>query len=131
MNVVIVASGVSHGSHLLPLFSVSWACGGCSWPSASTAWVLGPGTPEVGPSVAPGWFSGCPGPLMVGCFPRSVPGRRRGSVVAEVLSDSRAGGDWGQREETLTGVLRLSLSQLALGSAEALTVLTHEPEKPG
>ena len=69
--------------------------------------------------------------MMVGCSLQSVPGRRRGSIVAEVLSDSRAGRHWGQREETLTGVLRLSLSQLALGSAEALTVLTHELEKPG
>lgn len=41
-----------------------------------TGQILSPGTPEAGPSVVPGWFSGCPGPLMAGRSPRSVPERR-------------------------------------------------------
>lgn len=112
MNVVIVASGVSHGSHLLPLFSVSWACGAALAfrPLLHGSW---PWDPEVDLS-GPWLISGCPGPLMVGCFPRSVPGRRRGSVVAEVFSDSCCWWGLGPEGRDPT-VLRLSLSQLALG----------------
>lgn len=67
---------ISH-LHTLPLFSLSRACRGCSWLSASVGKVLSHRAPEAGPPVVPGWFSGCPGPPDGGVIPTVLPRKEK------------------------------------------------------